>query len=67
MNIQNEIYDSILETDNDSVSNLVWGLCGDSAYSLVWNIVAHSLWGVVRDSIYDNHNYVRETIKEYGY
>lgn len=67
MNIHNEICDSILETVDNSVSKLVWESCSDSTDDLVWNIVAHLSWGVVRDSIYDNHNRVRETIKEYEY
>lgn len=67
MNIQNEIYDSVFETADDSVSKLVWELCCDSADSLVWDTVSLLMWGVVRDSTHDNHNYVRETIKEYGY
>jgi hypothetical protein len=68
MNIQNEIYGSVFETANDSVPRLVWGLCIDSIDNSVWETVAISVIGPVKDSSGDNiRNYVRETINEYEY
>ena len=68
MNIEYAIFESVFETDNDSVTSLVWRLCLDSVDVSVWETVAISVIGPVKDSSGDNiRNYVRETINEYEY